>query len=176
MAVHAGMKEWSNLDPSVVTKDIPPGWRGHGSERTFRMWKADLESWNRIASYDNVPAKISAIEFRVPEEIKEKIRQFPPYPGLLPARAAFEQWLALYAGGDAAQPPPPVPPPAVAAAEGAGAAADAAAPDVDLADDEEPVQLPGSPPVRAPRDQWEWFLFCLNVGIVRHLFRGWRRR
>ena len=85
-----GLKDWKNLDVGMVTKDIPPGWHGPGTERTFRQWKADLESWKRIASYDDDEGKIGAVEFRVPDDIKEKIRTFGRFPGVEAAAAAFE--------------------------------------------------------------------------------------
>ena len=64
MAIHAGMKDWSELAVLVVTKDVAPGWNGPSTEKTFKAWRADLISWARICSYgDDHEGRISAVEF-----------------------------------------------------------------------------------------------------------------
>ena len=93
MAIHAGMKEWSVLNVEIVTKDVPPGWHGPGTEKPFRSWKADLESWARIASYTDDESKISAVEFRVNVLVKDKIQSFPVFPGILAASVAYDRWV-----------------------------------------------------------------------------------
>ncbi len=71
MAVHAGMKGWNQLPINVVTKDIPPGWGGPGTEKTFRAWRDDLRSWMKICNYDTNDAAISAVEFRGAEAAED---------------------------------------------------------------------------------------------------------
>ena len=73
-----GQMAWNMLPFTFVSKDIPPGWGGPGTERTFKTWLEDLKRWRKLNSYDNNDARCSAVEFRVPDEIKRKITSFPP--------------------------------------------------------------------------------------------------
>ena len=82
MAVHAGMKQWSEVEPYVVTKDVAPGWNGPSTEKTLEAWRGHLVSWARTCSYgDDHGGRVVAVEFRVPTAIKDNIRVFPSWPG-----------------------------------------------------------------------------------------------
>ena len=72
---------WNVLPWLFVNKDIPPGWGGPGTERTFKSWLEDLKRWKHLNSYDNDSARIAALELRVAEDVKEKIGTFgdPPH-------------------------------------------------------------------------------------------------
>ena len=79
MSVGSG-QAFNQLPWSFVNKDIPPGWHGPGTERTFVQWFDDLKRWKKLNSYDNDESRISALEFRVSEDVKAKMSTFPPRP------------------------------------------------------------------------------------------------
>ena len=62
---------WNQVPENVVTDKIPPGWSGRSSETTFEQWQKDCNNWQNICSYETVEARISAICFRLPKDIKE---------------------------------------------------------------------------------------------------------
>ena len=49
---------------------------GTGTEPPFKKWMEDLKRWRNFNSYDNDAARVSALELRAAEDVKEKIASF----------------------------------------------------------------------------------------------------
>ena len=70
---------WQGLPETTVTKEIPPGWLGpDGGGKTYDQFKTSCANWKKLGGYDNDVARLTAIAFRLPEDIKEFCERIPP--------------------------------------------------------------------------------------------------